>query len=84
MTDDQNTNNDRDWAAIAAEFEADLELDAFCAWFQLMTGHAIGLCDTHGWVKITNWGHNAGFAGEGFYWVNYECGCTLAEGGYYA
>jgi len=40
-------------------------------------------CATHGWTWVTDAGSNGGFAGEGFWWVNWACGCGTADAGAY-
>jgi len=39
------------------------------------------LCPTHGWTHIVNSGYNSGFAGEGVWWTQFDCGCETMETG---
>lgn len=55
---------------------------AFAAIMELFMG-SVTECDRHGWVKVLDYGHNSGFAGEGLWWANYSCGCQWVEEGHY-
>lgn len=55
---------------------------AFATLLELFMG-PLAECEKHGWVKVVEEGHNSGFAGEGFWWVNLSCGCQIVETGEY-
>lgn len=41
-------------------------------------------CGTHGDQRVTDSGHNSGFAGEGLCWLVLACGCPQMEEGIYS
>ncbi|TXH12520.1 MAG: hypothetical protein E6R03_12695 [Hyphomicrobiaceae bacterium] len=76
------------------DYEHEIKLWEGQLLIEAMLGRSIGCCGAcpntdpdnpfEGvWVLVNDEGHNSGFAGEGFSWVNFECGHSEADFGEY-